>query len=381
LVSNLFDLFGFIIKFNFKQSKKFIKMKNFKFLIGVFFVLLSLTFFNSCSKDESLKESSVKLDVENRSNSVGSFSIVEGRVAFPTIEDYKQTVNFLNLANEAELISFRNSINIETSAKSMLEFYNNICGDIELTDAQMNELENQYASKINIFINNEGEKAVELKYKVNPEFTNLEGEYQIAGTIVKQAGTNLVSVTQPSLVNIASINASTTTNASLGIFVTATAMASPSGCCPSTDGKEFHYTQHTKKKVIAFYTLLNSTQFFQDPFDSRKTLVIPQLTVNAQGKHERKKCVVFCWWGCDNTNMSHDFYINIDHNLCGVPNPIIINRTLSKNPTCIIEYKDDFFGCAVSTVPPLGVPVIAVCVNSVKQKVVANGHTVNIICN
>ena len=305
-------------------------IKLFTFFLG----LVALTFIISCENDALSNENlPVKPSSETRTRSLGNYSIVHGRVKFPTINDYQLTTTYLQDASESEVISFRNSFSIETAAKAVVSLSEAMCCEIELTNEQMNAIEQQFNNKVKITLNADGDKEVELKYKVNPEFTNLNGEYQVGGTIVKQVGTKLISITKPEVTSPSSINENTTTNAESGIFVTETVVAAPLGCCPASNAKHCEYDPK-KKKLILEYRILNISQTFVNPLDERFNLILPEIFVTANGKHEKRKCFIFCWWACDKVNLKHDFEISFFHDWAsfGITNPIHIKHTQNSNP-------------------------------------------------
>ena len=357
-------------------------MTNSKILLAVFIGCISLFLFSSCSKEDgNITKNIEQANVELRSNSIGSFAIQNGRVVFPTIEDFQNTVDFLDNASESQLESFRNSLSIETSAKAFISFAHSL-DDENLTNSQVEALEQQFTSKVNISLNDEGDKEVNLKFIINPEITNLDGEYQVGTTIVKQVGTKLISITNPNLVAPSTVSEITTTNAETGVYVTETVMESMLMCCPTSDSRTLEYNDGQRKRVRASYQVLNVSQSFIDPFDERRVLVLPELLVEAIGEHHRRRCFIFCWWSGNKTSMRHDWNINITHNLIGPANPIVINRTQSHPNTDKITFRDRFPGNPISILTSLPVSAsISVCVNSVNQRVTANNRTVTITCN
>lgn len=344
-------------------------MNRIKFFIAIIIGCAALFSFSSCNRDESKNEDKEQSHSEIRTRALGSYSVQSGRVVFPTIDDYSQTVNYLTDATESELTAFRNSISIESAAKAMQSFSDATCCDIELTDAEMSNIEQQFSTKVKIDLNSDGDKEVRLKYDINPEFTNLNGEYQVGVTVVKQVGTKLISITKPNLINPNSVNESTTTDATNGLFVIETVLLSPLGCCPSSKRKDCEY-EPKKKKFIMEYNIVDNTQFFEDPFDPRFTLVIPQIVVRADGKHEKRKCFIFCWWTCDKVNLKHDFSITFTHNWTslGLSSPQNFTATATQNPQCNIRHEKIIpvtpFTTVIGFPPPL-----SVCVTDVHQKV------------
>jgi hypothetical protein len=346
-------------------------------IYGAIFILAMS--FISCNTEEQ-RSSILQNDlVSNRTH--GSYEVSNGRLKFLSIDDYQETVEFLSDASQTQLDSFRNSFSIVTPAKAMLQFSEAICCDNSISSAQMDSIESVYSTQIKIVVNGDGDKIVSLLFDANPEFMNLNGEFQIGTTIIKQIGAKLVSITKTNLVDPSALNNTVVSDASTGVFVTDTPLFPPAMCCPSSDSKETHYDDGSRKKVVANYAFLNATKFFQDPFDPRLTLVIPELQVVANGKHERRKRFVFSWWGCHKTGMSHDWEVDFDHNLVGLSSPRFIDRTRTVSNTCEINFVDHFFGSPVSTVPPLGVPSVVVCVTRVYQRVVGNSRAVTITCN
>lgn len=343
---------------------------------------MTLSIVSSCNKDDvNVKNLKSDSTIELRTNTLGSYSVENGRIKFPTIEDYQQSVTYLQSATDAQLASFRNSISIETAAKAYTSFVD-LVDDENLTNAQIEAIEQQYSSKVKISINGEGDKEVYIKYAINPEITNLNGEYQVGVTVVKQAGTKLISITNPTLVNPSTVNETTSTNETNGVYVTETVLAISPPCCPTSDSKTLEYNDGKRKRVRASYQLVNTTQVYENPGDGRWKLVLPQLTVDAVGEHHRRRCFIFCWWSGSKTSMQHDWNINISHNLVGVANPIIINRTQSNGNTSEIRFTNYFNGNPISILTSLPVSYyIEVCVNSVYQRVIANNRTVTITCN
>jgi len=369
-----------------------------KILLAIFMGCFSLFLLSSCNKDDAkfnsiLDGSSLELRSSSLGNVIhdsslelcsglpGNYSVENGRVKFPKIKDYQQTVNYLQNASDAQLASFRASIGIETVATEFTAFANSL-NDENLTNSMVEAIEKQYSSKVKISLNNEGDKEVNLKFGINPEFTNLNGEYQVGATIVKQVGTKLISITKPSLVAPATVSETTTTNAETGVYVTETIMEHMLMCCPLSDSRTLEYNDGKRKRVRASYQLLNVSQSFIDPLDERKVLVFPELLVEAIGEHNRRHCFIFCWWSGNKTSMKHDWNINISHNLIGPANPIVINRTQSHPNTDNIIFRDRFLGNPISILTSLPVSAsISVCVNSVNQIVTANNRTVTITCN
>ncbi|KXK21569.1 MAG: hypothetical protein LC127_18025 [Chitinophagales bacterium] len=357
-------------------------MNQLKFVIYTFLSLLTLTTISSCNKDDvNVKNLKSDSSIELRTNSLGSYSVENGRIKFPTIEDYQQTVTYLQSATDAQLVSFRNTNSIETAAKAYTSFVD-LVDDENLTSTQIETIEQQYSSKVKISINGEGDKEVNIKYAINPEITNLNGEYQVGQTVIKQAGTKLISITNPTLVDPSTVNETTSTNGAIGVYVTETVLAISPPCCPTSDSKTLEYNDGKRKRVRASYVVANTTQVFNNPADGRWKLVFPQLTVDAVGEHHRRKCFVFCWWSGSKTSMQHDWNINISHSLAGVANPIIIDRTQSNGNTSEIRFTNQFNGNPISILTSFPINYgINVCVNSVYQRVIANNRTVTITCN
>lgn len=354
-------------------------MKQSKFYLFLSIIIVLVVALISCNKEEPRTSSAFAQTITNRT--LGSYEVSNGRLKFLSREDYETTSQYLDNASQSQLDSFRNSFNVITPAKAMSEFSEAVCCEDSLSNAQMDSIETLYSSQVRITVNGDGEKEVSLLYNNSPEFMNLDGEFQIGTTIIKQIGTKLVSITKTNLVDPSTLDDSVESDTSTGVFVTDTPLFPPTGCCPSADSKETQYNDGSKKKVVANYEFTNETKFYQDPEDYRKTLVAPELVIKARGKHERRKQFIFYWWGCHKTSMSHDWEVDFDHNLCGVSSPKFVDRTGGASNICEISYTDRFFGCLVSTVPPLGVPTIEVCVNSVFQRVVGNSRVVTISCN
>lgn len=335
----------------------------------------------ACSNEDLNENNFSSPTIETRSRSLGVYTVENGRVKFNTTEEFMNTIKYLQNATEVELNTFRNSISIETPAKSYMAFSNAI-DDENLTKEELDSIEQQYASKLKITLNGEGEKEVNLKFDIDPEFINLNGEYQVGQTIIKQVGTKLVSITKPSLVAPSSVDEYTTTNEASGVYVTETVMAAPTGCCPTGAKNELNYNDGKKKKVIASYDFKNLSSV-HDLYGGWK-LVFPRLQVIAEGTHKKRKCFIFCWWSDEKTSIKHDWYANFSHTVPGLhlPNPYTINSSESRLNESSILFKEELLGQSFSILTTLPISYnIGVCVHTVRQVVTANNRTVTNICN
>jgi hypothetical protein len=345
--------------------------------LSLFIRIITFTTVGWPANDEKpVSQQTNVVEAQARTNSAGSFTIKSGRMVFATIQDFVQTRDYLSGASEARLDSFRQTVSIETSARAYAQYRSEFCCGAEPTQAQLEAWDNQFASKVAITTNSDGEKEAAPKYKAYAEFANLNGEFQVGTTLIKQAGTKLISILNPASVNLANVNEATPANPSQGIYVVETQLPAASlGCCLAANSNELKYVPSglmAERRIKAIYLILDQTIIGgQDPVNPNFVVVLPRITVAAHGFHDKKKCFAFCWWKCEKTNLKHDFSITFTHNFSGSPmgiaSPITFTGTKTAN-TCDNEFILNFDNI-FSQAPGLPLPSLSVCVSAVSQTV------------
>lgn len=102
----------------------------------------------------------------------GSYSIVDGRIYFPTKDDFNNTVEFLSCASQTDIEDWRDDLQIETSAIALIEFLEATCCDTTATAQDYEEIKEEFEGRVKTWTNGSGEEEVDLKYIFFPEFVN-----------------------------------------------------------------------------------------------------------------------------------------------------------------------------------------------------------------
>jgi len=297
-------------------------MKN-KLFLSIFCALF-LTII-SCSEESDInldKETIVQNESEELSiranNRPGNFRITDGRMSFPNQAEYDKTTRFLSTATKTQLDRFDRSVSINTVAKEYKNWQNWFKTQSEETNYSKEAILGMWTGKVK-FVPERGENN-NIEYDVRPlvpaytNIVNLDGEFQVGPTIVKQAGDAFINITDPSAVDLSSIDENTTTDPSLGVFVNqeVTSRDAPNGpdgtecisSCPRKKTETHKYQSRRRLKIS--YEIKNTTDAV--PAAGGFTRFFPQVLVTEEGIRQRRKWVFF--WGAHEDD---NIYLNLDN--------------------------------------------------------------------
>jgi len=260
-------------------------MKKIYLLISIITLGITIFITNSCNK-ENIDNQKDTLQLTARNSSLGQYSVVDGRLYFPTFNDYNQTKDYLASANESEITAFRTSILIETPAKTFDAFMSAI-SLLDSNSTQLPSLESQFSNKIKISTDENGDRKYEPKVDINKEIVNLKGEVQINTGIYIFYNTKVISVLNPALIDLNTISENTVTDEQNGVY--AIDIITLRNCCPQSNTSNTMYGPESKRKRIT-----NNYQAFaealvvgtgNDQKGNYYTLA-PSVTVKASTLHE-----------------------------------------------------------------------------------------------
>ncbi len=276
----------------------------------VLYCIVILVLFMRCRDVEGIETRSISSkfnSVQSRGGECepGTITYADGRIKFPTFEDFKSTVDFLNCATQSEIDEWCDGLEIETAKIAMKEFFDATCCDTSITVQEYEEIEEEFENRVMLWVNGSGEKEVSLKYDLYPEFVNVNGEFQVDSTFVKIAGNNIISVTDTSLVDIKELDEETETNSELGLYVSNTEAITLS--CPSNH-EEIDTYDGNKKRFKIFYEI-QAGYIVTRP--AGQVRFQPGITVYTRGVHQSKRSLI--WW-CSRINFDYEFEITFEHN-------------------------------------------------------------------
>ena len=290
-------------------------------LFSVLALLLVSVFIISCSDESSYEFTESEMQELNLRHSeaceIGNYSVQEGMLYFPTVDDYHQTLCYLSKASKKELLAFDNTIPINTVSKEYRNFQNwfESTTDENLTST---EIFNLWEGKV-LFVEEVASTGTEYDVRplvpVHTNITNLNGVYKVQTTVIKQAGGKFINITKPGFVNINSINGTTTTNPGNGVYVNEIELRSPitdsDGLNCTSDCSLRHRETNKyawRRRVQVHHEIKNTTTRFTDPLDEKFSLVFPAVEITNFGRRQKRKWHQF-WGGHDDDNI----YYNIDN--------------------------------------------------------------------
>ncbi|MEZ4907824.1 MAG: hypothetical protein R2771_09365 [Saprospiraceae bacterium] len=297
-----------------------------------------------------------------RSRTLGNYSVVDGRLAFPTVEDYLNTIDYLNGATEAELLSFRSSFQLVTSAKIYDEFYELInLLDTNATEMDYTNIENQYSDLISI-TESEGEKIYEPKYSIYPELTNLNGEIQVNTSIIKFLGNKVISVTRPDIIDIGTINDNTKTDYNIGVIVenivSDNNIDNRSSCPLKYEHSIMYDSEKRRKRVRIKYENYGLNLIGQYTGKDYHITAVIGTKAHVYSEMHKNRVLYWSWGNFKVDELRLEFEQILEHNLGdieGIPitNPLVINKTLTKYNENHIKFADEISGfyTSRSTIP------------------------------
>jgi hypothetical protein len=319
----------------------------------------------SCNKDKlSNPENSFSDAVKTRDASPMIYSVVDGRVTFPSSDAYHATLTYLNNATPGQIDSFRNSISIETVAKSYVAFNQSSCGlEKNASQNQILAIENLFINKINILIDSNGNRNYEPKFRIFPEITNLKGEYKIENTIIKQIGAKFISVTRPELVNLDTMSMRIKTDTIVGIHVVDNSKSNTRGdCCPRESFTETTWEDGCRR-VLAIHRIENVTSFLRGAGGTVTT--VPEILVTLQASNQFLSGV---WplrsWVCDQATTNKircAAVIRFTHNFTNYfPSPIAWGGDKEEKGKCNVFVSNNYKGPTLTGTAIL--PDLDICV-------------------
>lgn len=345
-------------------------MKSQNYLICVVSLFLIFTFV-SCLKEDVKQIDTFSTTTKVNTRSLGNFSIINGRVAFPTLQDYRNTTEYLLNATEQQLVSFSNSLSINTPAKEYASFMQALSGLDDADANTANSILNQFKDKVKIELGEAGDTTILPLYQVYPAITNMNGEYQVEGTVVKQIGSKLVSITDPTLVDPQSLNNDVATKEELGLFVIETKMAAGPICCPNSNKKENHYA--SGKKLIIKYGLDNVSIVMGTQNLPGTRTVFHELFLGAQGMNQKKTWIFF--WKDDPILFFHSFKLDFTANFFSDD---LSFHGLKVENDGKVTFSKRFFGDAITFTKTL--PALGLCIKNVQQVVTIPNQSLTSFC-
>lgn len=348
-------------------------MKTLKILLGLLLFGLYTFSIYSCTKDLlSGDQKDIKSGISNRDRSLGNYSVVDGRLYFPTVEDYNLTISYIDNADENEILSFRNSFNLVTVAKVYSEFMNEL-NVLDSNSTQLPALEAEYSGRIKISTSLEGDRVYNPKLLLMKELLNLDGEVAVQNSIYKFLDTKVVSVTDPTRVNMNTITENTITDEEQGIIVSDIDLRTSPPCCPKENEKNTMYDSEDNRKRVRIYYFNKAWNEYQNYYGSGsyKYSVTPKIYTEAITYHERHKHVGPYWWWGDlkAKKLKQIFNQSITHNMgfAHIPNPLVVNSSVTNENTAKIKISGTAVGLYF-VVSSLGIIEPEICITSVHQK-------------
>lgn len=354
-------------------------MKTIKILIAlIIFAIIGVVIY-SCTKDiVSENKNEVKENVIFRS--IGNYSVIDGRLYFPTINDYNATIEFLSQATEDEIMQWRTTLNVMTVSIAYKEFLNAYDIVDTLSETELNNLESVFAGKIRITNDENGIKEYLPKLPAFPEFVNLGGLFQVGNTIIKVTENKIISLVDPSKISdLNSINDNTPRNEELGIFPREI-ITLRNDMCPCNNPNSMicensHGTYGRRFKL----SYLAEVWIWTASIGKNQFINSLALNVDAKSKHQQKKLIG--WWD-QAINSTHKFRAtgHITSSALGWDKkpwavPEITNNVTNKVNNNINYYKN--LGQYSTTTDDFPVKV---CVTSERQNIHRDGWAPDYSC-
>lgn len=279
-------------------------MKKIKIFIALIIFAICVVIIYSCTKDivpESKNEGKENISLR----SIGNYSVIDGRLYFPTINDYNSTIEFLSQATESEIIQWRSTLNVITVSKAYNEFLNAYDNGDTLSENELTNLESVFAGKIRITTDEFGIKEYLPKLPAFTEFVNLGGLLQVGNTIIKVTENKIISLVDPSKISdLNSINDNTPRNEELGIFPHEI-IGVRSDMCPCNNPNSMtcensHGTFGRRFKL----SYLAEVWIWTASVGKNQFINSLAMNVDAKSKHQQKKLIG--WWD-QAINSTHKF--------------------------------------------------------------------------
>ena len=258
-----------------------------------------------------------------------------GILVLSSPEAYIQAMDFFDSADDGTLNEWRNSFEIETSAKALVLFETNI-EKVESVE-EVNRLEEGFRERIKITDGGENGKNYDFKYRHLAELTNQEGIFKVGGTIIKVTNSKIISVTHPDKVEIESINDETRSDQERGIFVTEVLSASMA-CCPTSNAVEKLYNKNNNRLQSDYELANKSIVVYLEGLKQHSFSALLALQSRGFNDRKRKAGFVTWWWGTDaDLTLTTTATFTHDYVKFGIPSPLTLTGTSTvKNKSKIL---------------------------------------------
>lgn len=335
----------------------------------MFVILLVSPLFIGCEKEAIIaSKTEGTLNITYRTCAPGSSSISGGRIVFSDRAEFAKMQAFLECATPADVADWSDDFNLETAGKAFRAFYA-AAADPNLTSSGYDNLKSDYNGKIKI-INDSGDEEIAPLYRVYEELTNLAGEFQVENTVFKVTEDKFISIIDASLTNPSTVNNSSTTDTSNGVFVRTFATTAGGGCCANRDSETNEYASNPRRRLRTNYAVMDVSEVYEDFLNPGRFIFFPLLTAVAESRAQVRRCFLFiCTWNCHNQTLSQDFDISFTHNAddWGITEPCVFSN--SQGPltnTCRVPRAQRFFGAEAWSVVGFRIPApFQTCVTSV----------------
>ncbi len=248
----------------------------------------------------------------------GSFDIRQDRLRFADDLEFETMINFLSCASPAEKAAFRNSIPVETSQKSYLEFrelsaYGNINTAQELLD-----LEATFDGRITVHIaEGTNERSYSASLNFFEEIATNDGLFMVGDDYLKVVEDKLYRLKNGTEQDALAINKDTppTPEGGLGpddpvitvddVVITTRSDDNPV-CCPYSDKFEKVYNSGQNKLQMEYKTLDFSTY--------SGSVVSLSIVLDLKASHDRRKSLgFFSYWACDPAALGMGYTIELEY--------------------------------------------------------------------
>lgn len=206
--------------------------------------------------------------------------------------------------------------------------------DVE-TVSEYEDLLNEYYGKIIVTSLVDSADAISPLFPVHEEFCNIDGEFGIKNSVIKVAGTKIISITDPITVDPSTVDDQTVTDTIDGVFVfNQTALVSDGGCCPNNDNETNYWARGPRRRLVEEYRIFDATVVHADIGGLfRFTQVI---AVRAFGISQKRVGIwPVQWWNLNAvTSLILAIDINFTHNFnqSGITSPIDIDESNGPEP-------------------------------------------------
>ena len=359
---------------HFTNYRKFSRYKN---------LLLFLTplLFYQCTREQIVApiKPETNSEITVRTCLPGSYSVSNGRIVFSDRDDYQDMLDFLECASVSDIEDWSDDFTLETAGKSYRDFWDAV-SDPNLTESGYGSLKTSYQNKVKFTTNSDGDDEFAPKFQVFEELCNLNGEFQVENTVFKVTEDKFISIIDTTVTSPSSVNNSTTTDSTAGVFVRNLSVSS-GGCCPSVDQEiNVYQTTPPRRRLRTEYRVLDVSEVYEDYFSPGNYLFVPILTALADSRHQVRRCFIFiCTWNCERVSLYHEIDIEFSHDAdnWGITDPCTYadsDGPLSN--TCRMPRMQQFFGGTAYSLHAVRIPnIFQTCVTDVELTCINSSQT------